>query len=507
MPATAPWRRVVAVPVVAVLLGAFAATGLGIASAETSRLTGRPIPADQLPSIQAAALSCPALTPARLAGQIMAASAFDRNAHTADGGAGVAGLTAAQWSRWRPSADARRADARPNIVALAHQMCDLVGQVRAAGVGGEPWRLALAAYRSGVAAVRSARGIPTAATRYVEQVARFSAWYAGRPEFAITPSARPTRANPATPRPIPAEYLPLVRSAGRVCAAISPARIAAQLMAASAFNPNMLSPDGAQGIAGFTPQIWASYAPRPALTSPWEPTTAIPALGHAMCGLSGDLAGLATDVYPLALAAFAWGPEPVKQAGGLPAVAGLRGYVDTVRRFAEYYAHDPDLAGRAAVVTPDASRSGAPEPPVRPGAKTRNDAPQRTAVPRPDVKTTRGTSPPERHWQTRVVRGTSVLRRGESWSTNRLRLSLRTDGEVILSDQGRVVWRAGTTGRGGATLVFQGDGNLALYNAAGAGIWSTSTEGNDEAILVLQADGNVTISVNGRFLWHTGTPD
>ncbi|MFJ8582320.1 S8 family serine peptidase [Micromonospora sp. NPDC093277] len=503
------------------LLGVVTTAGFGTAIAGNRELVGRPVPTDQLPAVQAAALSCPALTPDRLAGQVMAASGFGADVRSATGGTGTAGLTAEQWERWKPAATARRADPKANIVALAHAMCDLVGQVRRAGVGGDPWRLALGAFQSGVAEVRTARGVPAAATGYVDTVARLAAWYAGRPEFAVaSPSSPPTgsAAVSAAPAPVPDDYLPLVLSAGRACAAMPPARIAAQLMAASAFNANRLGTGGAQGIAGFTPQVWTSYAPHPATTSPWDPAAAIPAVGRTMCALTSELSGLAADPYPLAVAAFVWGPGAVKQAGGVPASAGLRTHVDLVRRYAEYYARDPRLGGRPAVAAPVAGpTAGRPPSGPRQSAAPPRTTPKRatgtdtagtgTAKPRTAATRARPAPAPKPNWQTRVVHGTAVLTRGQAWSTNRLRLTLRTDGEVALIDQGRTVWRAGTAGKGGAKLVFQGDGNLALYNGAGSWVWSTSTEGHDGAILVLQADGNVTISINGRSLWHTGTQD
>lgn len=472
-------------------LGVVATAGFGTATAEDSRLVGQPVPAELLPTIQVAALSCPALTGARLAGQVMAASGFDNNAQAAPGGAGIAGLTAADWDRWKPAVSAQRNDPKANIVALAHLVCDLVGQVRQAGVGGDQWKLALGARHSGVPAVLAAKGVPPAATDYADTVVRFSAWYASRPEFAgveATPSTAPSptaSANgTAAPKAVPADYVPLVLAAGRICPKLSPARIAAQLMAASAFNPNLLGAGGAQGIAGFTPQLWASYAQRPSTMSPWDPAAAIPAFGQTMCRLLDEMSGLAADPYPLAIAAFVWSPDAVKQAGGLPPAAELRAYVSLVQRYGQHYAGDPKLALSPAGASPTAGSSTASQPP--------------------------GASPsatPKRDWQTRVVTGTAVLAPGQGWSTDRLTFALQTDGEVALLDRGRTVWKAGTAGKGGTTLAFGEDGNLVLYTAASVPVWSTGTAGNNGAILVLQGDGNVTISIGGRGLWHTGTED
>jgi len=103
-----------------------------------------------------------------------------------------------------------------------------------------------------------------------------------------------------------------------------------------------------------------------------------------------------------------------------------------------------------------------------------------------------------------VIRGTSVLEPGQNWHTNRIRLTLTTGGNLVLTDEnGRTTWSSGTSGSG-TQLVFQADGNLGLYSGS-TPLWTTRTDGHDGAILVLQADANVTISLNGTTLWSTGT--
>ena len=104
-----------------------------------------------------------------------------------------------------------------------------------------------------------------------------------------------------------------------------------------------------------------------------------------------------------------------------------------------------------------------------------------------------------------VIQATQVLHTGESWSTNRLRITLGADGNVVIYDQGAMVAQTSTAGRGGSRLVFQADGHLVLYSDSNATIWSSGTAGNDGAVLTLQADGNVTITLRGQLLWQTGT--
>ncbi|MEV4813065.1 hypothetical protein [Micromonospora avicenniae] len=511
-PFGSPARRWTAALLLLALAGAagvVASSGFGRATAgQAPQLVGLPVPAGEARMVAAAALSCPALTPARLAGQLMAASGFDAGAQTSVG-SGLAGLSDASWERWKPTVVAHRADHAASITALAHLTCDLVGQVRQAGIQGDAWLLALGAYHSGIAAVREAGGVPAPAREYVDTVAGYAAWYARQPLAGVdTPTTAdgpvgvaPSRDTPA--RPVPEDYLAAVRAAGGRCPALSPARVAAQLMASSGFNPNLLGVGGGQGIAQFTPERWARYAPFATTASPWDPGAAVPALAHTMCSLVSELAGVGKDPYRTALAAFRAGPEAVRQAGGVPDDPAVRDYLNLVSTYVGYYAADARLAGEppahpprtpAAIRTPQSPRPHA----TRPGSGA-------TGRPSPTRSATTSKPPKKPDWQTRVVNGTSVLRPGGSWRTNRLTLALTTDGNVVLSDQGRRVWSAQTSGKGADQLVFQEDGNLVLYTRGMATIWSTRTDGHNGAILVLQNDGNVTISQNGRTLWQTGT--
>ncbi|MEV4726827.1 ricin-type beta-trefoil lectin domain protein [Micromonospora humida] len=375
----------------AVLAGFAASTGFGTATAET--VEGKPVPAEQVPLIAQAALSCPTLTAPRLAGQLMAASGFVADARTDDGGSGVAGLTDELWQRWLPWPDAPRLDVAANIVALAHHMCDLVGQVSHGDIDGDTWQLALAAHRSGMPAVQADRGIPDAAAGYVRTVVGYAEWYSRQPDFdPDAADTSPTPAPPAppagsAPRPIPDEHLAAILAAGRTCPTVTPAKIAGQLMAASGFNPNLLGPNGAQGIAQFLPTVWSRYAT--AGQSPWDAATAIATLGKTMCALTTDLGGLTADPYPLALAAFQWGPGV--QAGGAPDLGTVDENAGRVLAYAAFYAQDPRLGGRPSprpplpagtrgpvLALPSTPAGAGPAPggnPTRPGANPTRPAP------------------------------------------------------------------------------------------------------------------------------------
>jgi hypothetical protein len=309
------------------------------------------------------------------------------------------------------------------------------------------------------------------------------------------------------PKPLPDGYVPLVLAAGKVCPAVPAARVAAQLMAASGFDPEVLGEDGAEGVAQFRPELWRTYAPS-ATAAPTDPNAAVPALGRAMCALVEEFEPLDGEPYPVALAAFQWGTEAVRKAGGVPDAPSLRTFAEMVSDYTAYYERDTRLTPRSATPTRRAPSSAAPTPsaartpvtsPTAPASNTTNST---NASPTP----TPAAPPPTPVWQERVVRATSVLRPGQSWTSNRLRLTLADDGDVVLRDQGRAVWKANTGGRDGEHLVFQADGNLVLYSRTGSTVWSSRTSGNNGATLVLRADGNVVISTtNNRTVWQTGT--
>jgi Ricin-type beta-trefoil lectin domain len=195
-----PRRRAFAVAGVAVLVTSAIIIATTPGSADTGPLPGVKAPASYLPYIADAAASCPALTPPKVAGQVMAESRFSPTANiTSSGGFGLAGLTDVSWYAWRPWLDADRLDPQANFLALAHRLCDQVGRIRVAKLPGDPWTLAVAAYRTNVAAVTEANGVPDAARNYVNRVLRYSAWYALQPEFGGPPPTPPA-AGTSTPK-------------------------------------------------------------------------------------------------------------------------------------------------------------------------------------------------------------------------------------------------------------------------------------------------------------------
>jgi hypothetical protein len=134
------------------------------------------------------------------------------------------------------------------------------------------------------------------------------------------------------PEFVPARYRAmLLRSAGRW--KVSAALLAAQIMAESGFNPNAVSPAGAQGIAQFMPGTGASYG----LHDPFDPVAAIDAQAHLMSDLLRQF-----ESIPLALAAYNAGPGAVSACHCIP-YAETRAYVTRILAL---------LNGAGALLTP-----------------------------------------------------------------------------------------------------------------------------------------------------------
>ncbi len=99
---------------------------------------------------------------------------------------------------------------------------------------------------------------------------------------------------------------------------VQPELLAAQLEAESDFNPNAVSPVGAQGIAQFMPGTAASLG----LRDPFDPRASIDAQAHLMHDLIRQFGSI-----PKALAAYNAGPGAVQKYGGIPPFTETQAYV------------------------------------------------------------------------------------------------------------------------------------------------------------------------------------
>ncbi len=91
----------------------------------------------------------------------------------------------------------------------------------------------------------------------------------------------------------------------------------------------------------------------------------------------------------------------------------------------------------------------------------------------------------------------------------RFYLVYQGDGNLVLYNWGASprypTWWTGTMGSP-AVAAMQVDGNLVIYDAAGRPVWYTNTGGNWGAYLVLQKNGNLVMHApNGTVLWATWT--
>jgi Flp pilus assembly protein TadG len=129
-----------------------------------------------------------------------------------------------------------------------------------------------------------------------------------------------TAAATTLPSFVPRQYRePLLSSGGRWN--VSPALLAAQLMAESGFDPNAGSPAGAEGIAQFIPSTAAAYG----LDDPFDPVAAIDAQAHLMSDLLRRFGS-----PELALAAYNAGPGAVEPCNCVPDYPETRAYVSRI---------------------------------------------------------------------------------------------------------------------------------------------------------------------------------
>ncbi len=139
----------------------------------------------------------------------------------------------------------------------------------------------------------------------------------GSPAAGGGPGPDGASSGDALPSFVPARFRdPIERSAARW--GVSGALLAAQLKAESNFDPNAVSPAGAQGIAQFMPGTAASYG----LRNPFDPVAAIDAQAHLMSDLLRQLGSI-----PLALAGYNAGPGAVEPCMCIPPYPETRAYV------------------------------------------------------------------------------------------------------------------------------------------------------------------------------------
>lgn len=116
---------------------------------------------------------------------------------------------------------------------------------------------------------------------------------------------------------VPSQYRQMILDAGQRFN-VQPVLLAAQLKAESDFNPNSVSPAGAEGIAQFMPGTARSMG----LSNPFDPRASIFAQAKLMSQLIKQFGSI-----PKALAAYNAGPGAVQKYGGIPPYAETQAYV------------------------------------------------------------------------------------------------------------------------------------------------------------------------------------
>jgi cell wall-associated NlpC family hydrolase len=133
---------------------------------------------------------------------------------------------------------------------------------------------------------------------------------------------------------VPVADAALMNKYGHMCPELTPSLLAAQLYQESGFNPTIVSPAGAIGIAQFMPGTWPSWSSPSdgdGLQDPRNPADAIPAAARYDCALAHQLSGIGGDAVANMLAAYNAGPGAVQKAGGIPAYAETQNYVKNIK--------------------------------------------------------------------------------------------------------------------------------------------------------------------------------
>ncbi|CAL9442008.1 mannose-binding protein [Streptomyces sp. enrichment culture] len=141
-------------------------------------------------------------------------------------------------------------------------------------------------------------------------------------------------------------------------------------------------------------------------------------------------------------------------------------------------------------------------PPSAPEPAPATSAPEKKAAPKPKPKPKAEPSPTPQ-WKSATVRAVSVLEVNQAWTTNRIRMVMQPDGNlVVYNEKGKATWASMTFGDN-HRAIFQSDGNLVIHNGEDRPIWASKTWGDEGAEMTLRADGKVVISRHGDVVWST----
>ncbi|MEW2118342.1 mannose-binding protein [Streptomyces sp. NPDC005474] len=147
-----------------------------------------------------------------------------------------------------------------------------------------------------------------------------------------------------------------------------------------------------------------------------------------------------------------------------------------------------------------------PKPQAKPSPSAKKPSTVSHSKPRSasKPKTPKKANPPKAPvWTQTSVTATSTLAVGESWTTNRIRLTQQEDGNlVVYNEHNKPLWASMMFGKNHRT-VFQDDGNLVVYNGDNRPVWASQTYTHPGAKLLLRPDGKVVIVDKGTVVWST----
>ncbi|SCE59974.1 mannose-binding protein, partial [Streptomyces sp. OspMP-M43] len=212
--------------------------------------------------------------------------------------------------------------------------------------------------------------------------------------------------------------------------------------------------------------------------------------------------GAALVAIPVLLMGSANDDEP-----RTPATTAVAGSADTVLNPESAPAALDDYVAVKPSPSPTKPKRTAPPKaaPVAPAPAAPTPAP-RTSAPAEKPKASPKPKPkaaPKPDWGTQTVSATSSIGVGQSWATNRIRMTMQQDGNlVVYNEQNKPIWAAMTFGEN-HRAIFQPDGNLVVHNGDDRAIWASKTHDFGGARMVLRPDGKVVIVHNGRVVWST----
>ncbi len=95
---------------------------------------------------------------------------------------------------------------------------------------------------------------------------------------------------------------------------------------------------------------------------------------------------------------------------------------------------------------------------------------------------------------------------GQRWVTaSGYKFIFQGDGNLVLYNPSKKpIWASNTHGKGATTFAVQVDANIVIY-AGSKALWASNTHGHQGASLAIQNDGNVVIYEGTQPIWATNT--